>query len=199
MAEGNPLADDSTLAAPLAAVTRLVLRSPGVVVGGAVMLAVLAVLVTVNGLSFKTSRLDLLNPRSEYNQRWLAYLAEFGDRDDAVCVVRSNDPAVLAAAIDDLTAALARRPELFESLFSRRDLPALKRKALHFVPEADLAQMEQQVRHAVAIIPRDGQAADPASALAQLNDRLTHIGTPNAEIHRALDAEYERIAGMTLA
>jgi hopanoid biosynthesis associated RND transporter like protein HpnN len=199
MAEGNPLADDSTLAAPLAAVTRLVLRSPGLVVGGAVMLAVLAVLVSVNGLSFKTSRLDLLNPRSEYNQRWLAYLSEFGDRDDAVCVVRSDNPAVLAAAIDDLAAALTRRPELFESIFYRRDLSALKRKALHFVPDDELAKLEQQVRHATAMIPREGQSADPASALAQLNDRLAHIGTANPEIHRALDAEYQRIAGMTLA
>src|SRR5262245_21230866 len=165
MAEGNPLADDSTLAAPLAAVTRLVLRSPGLVVGGAMMLAVLAVLVTVNGLSFKTSRLDLLNPRSEYNQRWLAYLAEFGDRDDAVCVVRSDNLAALAAAIDDLAATLAKRPELFESIFYRRDLSALKRKALHYVPEADLARIEQQVRHATALIPREGQAANPATAL----------------------------------
>ena len=47
--------------------------------------------VTVNGLTFKTSRLDLLNPRSEYNQRWLAYLAEFGDRDDACSSCGPND------------------------------------------------------------------------------------------------------------
>ena len=199
MAEGNPLADESTLAAPLAAVTRLVLRSPGLVVAGATMLAVLSVLVTVNGLSFKTSRLDLLNPRSEYNQRWLAYLAEFGNRDDAVCVVRCDNPAALAAAIDDLAAALARRPELFESIFYRRDLSALRRKALHYVPEEELTKIEEQVRHATAMIPREGQAADPASALAQLNDRLAHIGTANPEIHRALEAEYQRIAGMTLA
>src|SRR5262245_44784127 len=117
MAEGNPHADRSSLAAPLEAVTRLVLRSPGLVLGGSFMLAVLAVLISINGLSFKTSRLDLLNPRSEYNQRWLAYLGEFGRRDDAVCVVRSNDPAALIAAIDDLAAELTRQPDLFESIF----------------------------------------------------------------------------------
>ena len=65
-------------------------------------LALLAVAVSVNGLTFKTSRLDLLNPRSEYNQRWLAYLAEFGDRDDACIVVRAERKADLTAAIDDL-------------------------------------------------------------------------------------------------
>src|SRR5262245_7101580 len=199
MAEGNPHADRSSLAAPLEAVTRLVLRSPGLVLGGSVMLAVLAILVAVNGLSFKTSRLDLLNPRSEYNQRWLAYLAEFGRRDDAVCVIRSDDPAALTAAIDDLAAELARQPDLFESVFYRRDLSALKRKGLHFIPDAELAQLEEQVRHGVALIPREGQPADPAAALAQLNDRLAHVGTANPEIRRALEGEYQRIAGMTLA
>jgi uncharacterized protein len=199
MAEGNPHADRSSLAAPLEAVTRLVLRSPGLVLGGSVMLAVLAVLITVNGLSFKTSRLDLLNPRSEYNQRWLGYLAEFGRRDDAVCVVRSDDPEALTAAIDDLAAELARQPDLFESIFSRRDLSALKRKGLHFIPDAELAQIEQQVRHGVALIPRAGQPADPAAALAQLNDRLAHVGTANPQIRQALEGEYQRIAGMTLA
>jgi len=199
MAEGNPHADRSSLAAPLEAVTRLVLRSPGLVLGGSVMLAVLAVLISVNGLSFKTSRLDLLNPRSEYNQRWLAYLGEFGRRDDAVCVVRSDDPAALTAAIDDLAAELSRQPDLFESILFRRDLSALKRKGLHFIPDAELAQIEQQVRHGVALIPRAGQPADPAAALAQLNDRLAHVGTANPQIRQALEDEYQRIAGMTLA
>jgi hopanoid biosynthesis associated RND transporter like protein HpnN len=199
MAEGNPHADSSPLSAPLEAVTRLMLRSPGLVLCGSVMLAVLAVLVTVNGLSFKTSRLDLLNPRSEYNRRWLAYLAEFGDQDDAVVVVRSTDKAALTTAIDDLATELAKQPELFESIFFRRDLSALQRKGLHFVPEAELAQLEALVRNSAAMIPRDGQTNDPAAALAQLNDRLEHIGSSSPEVRAAVENEYSRLAGMTLA
>ena len=89
-AERTPHADDSLLAAPLLAVTEWGLSAPATVLVSACALAVLAVAVTVNGLTFKTSRLDLLNPRSEYNQRWLNYLAEFGDRDDACLVVRAE-------------------------------------------------------------------------------------------------------------
>jgi hopanoid biosynthesis associated RND transporter like protein HpnN len=198
-AERTPLADRSPLAAPLEAVTRLVLRSPGVVLSGAVMLAVLSVLVTVNGLSFKTSRLDLLNPRSEYNQRWLAYLAEFGQRDDAVIVVRSDDPAALTAAIDDLASQLQQQPELFESIFFRRDLSALQSKAIHFLPESELAKTEQLVRHGAALVPRDGHAADAATALARLNDRLAHVGAGSPGARAEVEAEYQRVAGMALA
>lgn len=199
MAERNPLLECSPLAAPLVAVTRLVLRSPGVVLGGAVMLAVLSLLVTVNGLSFKTSRLDLLNPRSEYNRRWLAYLAEFGDRDDAVIVVRAGRPADLMRAIDDLAAALGQQPELFESVFSRRDLSKLKGKALHLMPEEELARIEEQVRQSAALFSQGGQSGDPSAALAGLNDRLAHIGAASPEARAAVEQEYQRIAGMTLA
>src|SRR3954470_14263752 len=125
-AERTPHADDSLLAAPLLAVTEWGLRAPATVLVGACALALLAVAVTVNGLTFKTSRLDLLNPRSEYNRRWLAYLAEFGDRDDACLVVRAERTADLTAAIDDLAAQLKQEPKRFESVFYRRDLSRLK-------------------------------------------------------------------------
>jgi hopanoid biosynthesis associated RND transporter like protein HpnN len=198
-AERIPPDDRSSLAAPLAAVTRLVLRAPGLVLAGAVMLAVLAVLVTVNGLSFKTSRLDLLNPRSEYNQRWLAYLAEFGHRDDAVIVVRSDNAAALRAAIDDLAAEFSRQPELFESVFSRRDLSRLAGKALYFLPEGELAKIEQLVHQGASLVPRDGNSADTATALARLNERLAHVGADSPEARAAVEAEYQRVAGLALA
>jgi hopanoid biosynthesis associated RND transporter like protein HpnN len=198
-AERNPLVETSPLAAPLLAVTRRTLRMPGVVVGTAVMLAVLAILITVNGLSFKTSRLDLLNPRSEYNQRWLAYLAEFGHRDDAVIVVRADNRDVLQAAIDDMAAELAKEPERFESIFYRRDLSKLKTKALHFLPPEQLAQLAKQVEQAAALVPRPGMSADPAAALGQLNDRLEHLHSPEPQLLAELQQHYAQIAGMTLA
>jgi hopanoid biosynthesis associated RND transporter like protein HpnN len=199
MAERNPLTETSPLAAPLVAVTRIVLRSPGIVVCGAVMLALMSVLVTVNGLSFKTSRLDLLNPRSEYNQRWLAYLEEFGDRDDAVIVVRSEQPRALTAAIDDLAASLRKQPELFESILARRDFSSLQGKALHYVPEADLVQIERQVHQAAALVPASGQPLDLNSALAQLNERLAHVALESPQARHEVEQRYEQVAGAMLS
>ena len=81
--ERNPLVEESPLSQPLKWLTEQLLRAPGMVVGGALLLTLLAVLVTANGLRFKTSRLDLLNPSSSYNQRWLRHIEEFDERDDA--------------------------------------------------------------------------------------------------------------------
>ena len=90
--ERNPTIEKSPLSQPLKWLTEQTLRAPGVVVAGALLLTLLAVLVTANGLRFKTSRLDLLNPNSSYNQRWLKHIAEFDEREDAVIVVRGERP-----------------------------------------------------------------------------------------------------------
>src|SRR5688572_8177082 len=197
-AERNPKADDSLLAAPLLAVTEWSLRSPATVIVAACALALLAIAVTVNGLTFKTSRLDLLNPRSEYHQRWLAYLAEFGDRDDACLVVRAERTADLKAAIDDLAAQVRQDSKLFESVFYRRDLSRLQGKALHYLPTEQLAQIEKQVAAAAQVLPRTGEASDPAAQLARLNDELAHVGAPTQQWQR-IEEQYARASGMLLA
>src|SRR4051812_4850515 len=174
-AERTPHADDSLLAAPLLAVTEWSLRAPATVLVAACALALLAVAITINGLTFKTSRLNLLNPRSEYHQRWLAYLAEFGDRDDACVVVRAERKADLAAAIEALAARLRQEPQNFESVFYCRDLSRLKSKALHYLPPDRIAELEKQVAAAGAMLPRPGEPADPVAQLSRLNDELSHV------------------------
>jgi hopanoid biosynthesis associated RND transporter like protein HpnN len=197
MAERNPLHEQSALSKPLAWITAQTLRAPGAVIVGALLLALLSVFVTLNGLNFKTSRLDLLNPRSQYNQRWLAYLAEFGERDDAVIVVRGDDPASVTAAIDDLAKELSAQSKLFQSVLYRRDFSKVKAKGLHFVPVPQLRRIEQSVRQAIQILPPDGVPNDPSEALAQLNDRLERFRDTSPQMQEIVEREYARI-GTTL-
>jgi uncharacterized protein len=198
-AERTPHADDSLLSAPLLALTQWTLQSPATVLVGACGLALLCFALTLNGLTFKTSRLDLLNPRSEYNRRWLAYLDEFGDRDDACVVVSAERPTDLAAAIDDVAAQLKQEPKRFESVFYRRDLSRLKAKALHYLPAEQLAQLEQQVAQASAMLPGAGEPADPAEQLAKLNEELAQVGASSPARHKWLDEQYAKVAGLLLA
>ncbi len=86
-AEGMPQADGSYLARPFAAMTRLVLRFPVATVVIGIALALASLLLTATRLGYRTSRLDLLNPKSDYNRLWIDYIQEFGAEDDAVIVV----------------------------------------------------------------------------------------------------------------
>ncbi|HND55693.1 MAG TPA: hypothetical protein PLV92_24930, partial [Pirellulaceae bacterium] len=139
------MSDSSLFTRPLVALTRGMLRSPlhviiaGLLIGGA------AIAVTVKGLGFKTDRLDLLNPASEFNQRWLAYMAEFGDEDDVLVVGESEDREQLSAALRDLGERLKRQPEHFASVLDQVDLSRLKAKGLHYLPLEDLRRVHQMV------------------------------------------------------
>ena len=66
--EKNSTGFDSVLAVPLSAVTRLVLRFPLATLVLAVVAALMSIVWTANQLSFRASRLDLLNPEKQLQQ-----------------------------------------------------------------------------------------------------------------------------------
>ena len=77
----------SILGRLLVAWTRVCLAAPVAVTVVAVLSAVTAGVYTAGNLGYKVSRLDLLDPKNEYNRLWIEYIAEFGEDDDAVIVV----------------------------------------------------------------------------------------------------------------
>lgn len=191
--ERNPPSEESPLSRPLKWLTEQTLRAPGVVIAGALLLTLLAVLVTANGLRFKTSRLDLLNPNSSYNQRWLRHIAEFDEREDAVIVVRGKDPVIVATTLEDLAAKLREQDRLFESIFYKRQLAAIRSKGLHFLPEKDLQNLATQVKQVASVAEATDGLFDPAAALANLNKQLEQGPLP-PKARGELEQKYGKLA-----
>jgi hypothetical protein len=98
----------------------------------------LSAFAAVNHLKYKTQRSDLISPRKESQQRWRQYLAEFGDDDDMVVVVRGNDRSRMEAAFESLADKIRTHPELFDRLFYKVDLRSLHNRALLFLPTAEI-------------------------------------------------------------
>ncbi len=192
-AEGNPLAETSILARPLEIITRFTLRSPVGVLWVVCGLGLLCVLLTINGLGFKSSRLDLLNPQSTYNKRWLNYLAEFGDRDDAVVVVQSSDPKAVIATIDDLAQRIGKQPELFESLLYRQDLTSIRSKGLQLVAEQlsdqEFASLTDGITKAAKALPLQ-PATSPTDVLKSLNEKVTTGEASDSVVRTRLEEQY---------
>ena len=140
--EGMPQ-EKSFAQQPLLWVTRLVLRFPilTLVVGGALALG--ATLYSNYRLGFQTNRLDLINPKSDFNRLWIEFLQEFGDQgDDVVVVVEGASPAKVLAARDELAAAIVREKRFFHSVLSRVDPAKLKSKGLYYAPLETLQEIE---------------------------------------------------------
>jgi uncharacterized protein len=141
-AEGKPLTEPALLSRPLAWITRQVLRLPMAVLAAAAVLTVVALFLTATRLGFRTSRLDLLNPQSGYNQLWIEYINEFGDADDVVVVVEGESRQQVLPVVEELSETIAREDHLFRAVLHEVDLSRIRAKGLHYLQPDDLLAIE---------------------------------------------------------
>jgi hopanoid biosynthesis associated RND transporter like protein HpnN len=154
-AEGMPQRDSSLLARPLAWMTRQIVRTPVAVVVVAVAAAVLALLYSASRLGFHTSRLDLLNPESSYNQLWIEYINEFGDADDVVVVVEGESRQQVVPVLEEISKALTREDRLFRAILHEVDLSKIRSKGLHYLNPKELLAIERFLDEAEPIVRGD--------------------------------------------
>lgn len=183
---------------PLGWLTRQVLRVPRLVLLASLVLAAGSVLLAWGHLGFHTSRLDLLNPKSEYNQRWLAYLDEFGRADDAVIVVQGTSRARVVKAIDGVAHTLRSRPELFSSVLSQVDTSVFRSKGLHYCTIDQLQVILRFTEQLAPALRGQWDALDPSNVLHDLRiQRATLDRIPDssrAAAQRAqIDAQIEQL------
>jgi hopanoid biosynthesis associated RND transporter like protein HpnN len=173
-AEGSPHAGrhSSLLGEALAGVARLVLRFPIATLALALGLAAAALVITGASLGYKSSRLDLLNPTSDYNRLWIEYLDEFGDDDDAVIVVEGSSPDYVVPVLDELFKQLARDNRLFDAVLHERDLSKIRAKGLHYLAPQELDAMERQLADSIGIVGGQWSRLKVGSLVKTLTDQI---------------------------
>jgi len=110
--------------------------------------AVAAVSATVfyTRLEYRTQRSDLMSPHKDYQERWRAYLNEFGDDDDMVVVVEGTDRDRMIAALEHLAGEVHSRSRQFERLFYKVDLRHLRDRALLFLPAEQIRSIHDNLQ-----------------------------------------------------
>lgn len=119
------------------------LARPWLILAIAVLTAGAAGVWTSQSLGYKVSRVDLLDPDSEYNKLWIDYIHEFGEDDDAVVVVEGTNRSATVAALEDLSQQLSQKSDLFYSILHEVDLTQIRAKGLHYVSPQDLASIDR--------------------------------------------------------
>lgn len=188
--------DGSWLSPTLGALTAWIVERPQWVITAALGLALVSIAVVVNGLEFKTSRLDLLNPRSEFNQRWLAYLDEFGEGDDAIIVAHGKDPAQVQAAIDSAAAGLQRSGMPVENVLAVRDLSELRAKGLHYLSLNDLKKLDDGLVSLSGLSEKLGGLNELLGGLKRLNaqaGKMIAQGELPAQAKGGVARQYQKI------
>lgn len=117
----------------LALTTKFASRFPWFTLLLCVISAAACAIYTRDRLQLKTSRADLIDPNTEYHQRWMNYTREFGDvTEDMVVVVEADDKETIEHVLDELGKRLEGETDLFKNVLYKVDLSRLRQKALQY-------------------------------------------------------------------
>jgi hypothetical protein len=185
--------------------TRLILAYPWATIALGIALALAALALTCTRLGYRTSRLDLINPKSDYNRLWLEYIKEFGAEDDAVIVVEGKGRDQVVPVLEELSAALAREDRLFHAVLHEVDLSKIRSKGLHYLAPGELETLDYFLAETQPIVAGDwsrlsvGQLA--AGMTARIQAAMTHaMQHPEQASDAALSTDdLERLTSSLLA
>ena len=195
----GPVPKESVLARPFLGMTRVILASPVAVIAVAVGLAILAIVYSFTHLGYRTSRLDLLNPKSDYNRLWVDYINEFGDEDDAVVVVEGAGRDQVVPVLEELSSALAREDRLFHAVLHEVDLGKVRSKGLHYLSPDELLGIDQFLNEVTPIIAGDWSRLSLGSMAGGMCARLeAALGGSRGGAPTAHNGELERFTGSLL-
>ncbi len=133
----------------LRSLARLVLARPHWFLWPQLALFSASVWYTVANLEFVMDRNSLLDANLSYNQNFLRYRQEFPAEADLVAVVESENPEKNRQFVERLGARLEAEStvvsptHLFADVFFKGDLTLMGRKALLFVPETNLVELNR--------------------------------------------------------
>ena len=198
-AERPPEAKPSLLAAPLNIATRVSLAYPAATVALAIALTVMSLVITWGKLGYRTSRLDLLDPKSDYNRLWIDYINEFGDEDDAVVVVEGASREQVVPVLEEISTLLAREDQLFHAVLHGVDLGRIRSKGLHYLSQQELLGVEQFLDSVSPIVEGNWSRLNLGRMALGMNQRL-ELGGRQPDPRQGAAARYEmgRLSGSLL-
>ncbi|MBL9123091.1 MAG: MMPL family transporter [Planctomycetaceae bacterium] len=171
------------LARAFQSATAQILRYPVAVVALAIGVALAALLLTGSQLGYRTSRLDLLNPKSDFNRLWIEYIKEFGEDDDAVVVVEGPSRDEVVPVLKEVSALLAREDRHFHAVLHEVDLAKVRAKGLHYLPPAELLAIEGFLHQATPVLNGDWSPLNVGAMAAGMCAQLEARPQPGTRAH----------------
>lgn len=143
-----------------------------------IVLVLICSIYTWLNLEFHTNRNDLVGGEKQYHRIYLDFRKEFPVQDDLVVVVESENLEKNRQFIERLGAKVEAETTLFTNIFYKADLNALGPKALLFLPESGLRDLEQTLRNFLPMLKQFAAATNLVSLFDLVN---TQFRTANPE------------------
>jgi hopanoid biosynthesis associated RND transporter like protein HpnN len=115
-------------------------------------------------MQFLTGRDDLMPKNAPFQRDYRAYRAEFGDQEEIVAVIESDDAALSTRAADALFETLTRERGVFRDLFYPGGLPFFRDSGMLFMPLEELRKLRHTLTMAAPAL-KDLAAAPSVQTL----------------------------------
>jgi uncharacterized protein len=139
-------------------------QRPRLILGLALLLSVISVFYTVRNMEFLTGRNDLMPKNAPFQVDYRDYLAEFGDQEEIVVVIESDDAERATRAADALYARLNREKGVYREVFYPGGLPYFRKNGLLFMPLEDIKNLRTTLTMAAPVL-KDLAAAPTVQTL----------------------------------
>ncbi|MEW6658692.1 MAG: MMPL family transporter [Thermodesulfobacteriota bacterium] len=162
------------------------------IIGVALILAALSVYYTLNHLTFRTSRNDLVASDQKLIARSQQLDKAFGSRDGLMVVAENHHPSHSIAFAEALATELRRYPQEFPELFYRMDPEKFKQWALLYMDPKDLAQLKTNLLDNRQVLERLAARPNLTGYFQAINEAITrsmigHLFTDFLEEEKAED------------
>jgi hopanoid biosynthesis associated RND transporter like protein HpnN len=154
---------------------------------------------SAGNLGYKVSRVDLLDPNSDYNKLWIDYIREFGEDDDAVIVVEGQSREQVINVLGDLSQVVDGQKDLFRSVLHEVDLSQIRAKGLHYLSPADLTALDTFIERTEPIIDGGWSQLRVGTMVAGLAGQMVAGAGEHAAGGEPATASLERFSESLLA
>lgn len=174
----------------LAALVGCVCRAPRLILCLTAVSLALCAWLACTRLQYRTQRDEMISPTKEVQQRWRAYLQEFGQDDDMVVVVQGDSSArpQMIEAIETLAGRIRAQPETFDRIFYKVDLRCLRNRALLFLDREEIERIRRDLTRMKPLL-ENPLAWQLFSLRGMVNEAATRLGQQNSAENASLQKE----------
>lgn len=162
-------------------------RRPGLILALALLFSALSVFYTTQKMEFLTGRDDLMPRNASFQVDYRAYRAEFGDQEEIVAVIESDDAERATRAADALYARLQQKSGEFKELFYPGGLPFFRSNGMLFMPLEDIRKLRTTLTMAAPVLKDLAAAPSVQTLFTSLTRQIDgYLASPTPENLKSL-------------
>ncbi|MCF6147414.1 MAG: MMPL family transporter [Candidatus Kuenenia sp.] len=126
-------------------IAAIVCSRPKIVIFVTIVLTVISSLYTVKYLKFNPDRNALISKEKEYNKRFLKLMDEFGQLDNHIIVLESENTDTLIHAAEEIAKRLKNNPHLIKDIFYKVNSADFEKKGLFYLDIEELHKIKKDL------------------------------------------------------